>query len=239
MKRTVFICALFLLIGFMGVNTAMAQEGAKVGFRASPLISWGNITNDSTKAKPDSLETMAAMGFAFDFVFTYGFSDNIGFKTGITLATRGIKSSSILSAPIDGVSRLNSKLAITSVIVPLAFKFRSPEIGDGMFIFGVFGMDAEINVQNKIIGDVVVLDTSGSTPVLHVEERETRDNDGINFFTTSFSPGAGLDWQFDWGMLEFGVTYNWGLLSYTTKKFSDPNQRTKMNAVQLNLGYYF
>lgn len=219
----------------MGMNTAMAQEGAKIGFRASPLISWGNITDKVTKAKPDSLETGAALGFAFDFVFTYGFSDNIGIKTGITLATKGIKSAQTLGTPISGTSTLNSKLGITSVVVPIGFKFRSPEIGDGMYIFGVFGMDAEINVQNKIIADVP--DTTGG---LHIEfDHETRDNDGVSLFTTSFAPGVGLDWQFDWGMLEFGVTYHWGLLSYTTKKFSDPNQITKMNAIALNLGYYF
>jgi hypothetical protein len=238
MKRTVFICTLFLLVGFVGMNKVMAQEGAKVGFRASPLISWGNITDKVTKAKPVGLETRAALGFAFDFAFTYGFSENIGIKTGVTLATRGINTTYTLDSTISGVNSLESKLGITSVIVPLGLKFRSPEIGDGIFIYGVFGMDAEINVQNKIIGDVIVIDsTSGAASV--TQDLETRDNDGISLFTTSFSPGAGVDWQFDWGMLEFGVTYHWGLMSYTTKKFSDPNQRTKMNAISLNIGYYF
>lgn len=224
------------MVGLLGANKMMAQEGAKVGFRASPLISWGNITDKVSKAKPAGLTTGAALGFAFDFAFTYGFSDNIGIKTGVTLATRGIKSSYALPVPILGISSLDSKLSITSVIVPIGLKFRSPEIGDGMFIYGVFGMDAEINVQNKIVGGYVVVDSSGSSSIT---TQETRDNDGISIFTTSFAPGAGLDWQFDWGMLEFGVTYHWGLMSYTTKKFTDPNQRTKMNAVALNLGYYF
>jgi hypothetical protein len=238
MKRTVIICTLFLLVGLVGLNKVMAQEGVKVGFRASPLVSWGNVTDKVTKAKPAGLETKAALGFAFDFAFTYGFSENVGFKTGVTIATRGIKSTLALDSTISGLSTLESKMGITSVIVPLGLKFRSPEIGDGIFIYGVFGMDAEINVQNKIVADVIVVDSiSGGMSV--TQGLETRDNDGISLFTTSFAPGAGVDWQFDWGMLEFGVTYHWGLLSYTTNKFSSPNQRTKMNAIALNLGYYF
>jgi Outer membrane protein beta-barrel domain len=239
MKKIVAVTVLFLLLGASGMNPLMAQEGSKIGFRASPLISWGNITDRVTKAKPASLETKAAMGFNFDFVYTYGFSENVGIKTGITLSTRGIKSSVALPTSIGGKTSLDSKLGITSVIVPVGFKFRSPEIGDGMFIYGVFGVDAELNVQNKIVGEYIQLDTVNSLPSLSVYSNETRDNEGISIFTASFAPGAGLDWQFDWGMLEFGLTYNWGLMSYTTKKFMNQDQVTKMNSIGLNLGYFF
>lgn len=232
MKRTFFLLTMLLLAttGFYG--TAQAQEGIKVGFRASPLIGWSTTVDDSTKIKPEGLETKAALGFGFDFVLTYGFSDNFAFKTGVTIATKGTKaetniSNSLLS--INGTYSTN----FTAVEVPIGFKFRSPEIGDGMYVIGHFGLNPEFNVQNKQKSEVTTTIGGVATTV----NTETVDADGIRLFTASFAPGVGLDWEFDWGMLEFGVTYHWGLLSY-----SDPDVtgvRSRLNAIALNLGYFF
>lgn len=197
----------------------MAQEGVKVGFRASPLIGWASMVDDSTKSKPDGLSTKPGIGFSFDFVFTYGFSETVGFRSGINIATKSFKSE------VSSVS-FSSNMNITSVEVPLGLKFRSPEIGSGMYIIGHFGLNNEINVQNKV------------TSTLGSVSTEQRDVDGIRLYTFSFVPGVGLDWEFDWGMLEFAATYHWGLLSLTNPD-DFGGQITKMNYIALNLGYFF
>lgn len=233
MKRTFFLLTMLLLAttGFYG--TAQAQEGIKVGFRASPLVGWSTTVDDSTKTKPEGLETKAGLGFAFDFVLTYGFSDNFMFKTGVTIATKGSKAETNISGTgfsVSGTSSTN----FTAVEIPVGFKFRSPEIGDGMYIIGHFGLNPEFNVQNKVNSKVTTTLGGASSTV----ETEQVDVDGIRLFTASFAPGVGLDWEFDWGMLEFGLTYHWGLLSYTDPdKFG--GQKSRLNAMALNVGYFF
>jgi hypothetical protein len=224
MKRTVLLSALLIILGLSGMNKLMAQEGAKVGFVLSPLVGWQSVVLDSSKQKPTGLETKAGVGFAFDFVFTYGFSDKIAFKTGINIASKTIGS----SFGTTGLS-VDSKTSLTSVEVPIGLKFRSPEIGSGLYIIGMFGVTPEINFANK----VVTTTTIGSL----VTTDERRDVDNINLITASFAPGAGVDWEFDWGMLEFSATYNLGLLSYTNRK--DTYLASKISYIALNVGYFF
>lgn len=221
MKKIIATLTFILIAGAM-----FAQEGVKIGFRASPLIGWASIVNDSTKTKPDGLTTKAGLGFSFDFVFTYGFSENVAFRSGVNIATKSIKT----NTNIAGLSDIDQTTNFTAIEIPLGLKFRSPEIGDGMFIIGHFGVNPEINVQNKIT-------TEGTALGLSISQEQV-DVDGISLFTASFVPGVGLDWEFDWGMLEFAATYHWGLLSYT-----DPDKmgglRSRMNYIALNLGYFF
>lgn len=223
---------LLAVTGFYG--TAQAQEGIKVGFRASPLVGWATTVDDSTKTKPEGLDTKAGLGFAFDFVLTYGFSESFAFKTGVTIATKSSKAESefdLLGTNYKGTSTTN----FTAVEIPIGFKFRSPEIGDGMYIVGHFGLNPEFNVQNKVKSEITVTPSGGSPTTT---SQEQVDVDGISLFTASFAPGVGLDWEFDWGMLEFAVTYHWGLLSYTDPdKFG--GQRSRLNAIALNIGYFF
>ncbi|MFN8398029.1 MAG: outer membrane beta-barrel protein [Bacteroidia bacterium] len=226
MKRTVFICTLLALVGFVGMNKAMAQEGAKVGFRLSPMVGFQSIVADSTKQKPTGLDTKAGVGFAFDFVFTYGFSDKIALKTGINISKKSVGSFYDFSALGTTVDQ---KVSLTAVEVPIGLKFRSPEIGSGLYIIGYFGVTPELNFANK----VVTTTTIGSLTTTD----ERRDVDDINLITASFAPGAGVDWEFDWGMLEFSATYNLGLLSYTNKK--DTGMSSKISYISLNLGYFF
>lgn len=241
MKKSLFVTALLVLFTFAGLKV-QAQEGVKVGFRASPLIGWASVVNDSTKTKPEGLTTKAGLGFSFDFVFTYGFSENVAFRSGINIATKGVKSETDFSFDLLGTTTrtvATSKTNFTAVEIPIGLKFRSPEIGTGMYVVGHFGMNAEINVQNKVTSDatVTVTDAAGGTTSTSTSTEQV-DVDGISLFTTSFVPGVGLDWEFDWGMLEFGLTYHWGLLSYTDPdKFND--QRSRLNYIALNLGYFF
>lgn len=222
MKKTLATLAFLLIAGAI-----FAQEGAKVGFRASPLVGWATIVDDSTKQKPTGLETKPGLGFSFDFVFTYGFTDGVMLATGVNIATKSARS--VVEIPTLSTTAEN-KVNFTAIEIPIGLKFRSPEIGDGMYIVGLFGLNPEINVQNKVT-DILTIGGS-STETTRV------DVDGIRPFTASFVPGAGLDWEFDWGMLEFAASYHWGLLSYT-----DPDKfgglKSRMNYVAAHVGYFF
>jgi hypothetical protein len=230
---------LLAVTGFFG--TAQAQEGIKVGFRATPLIGWSTTVDDSTKTKPQGLETKAGIGFAFDFVLTYGFSENFMIKTGVTIATKSTGSDFNFSSDFAGVQTSvvsESKVNFTAVEIPVGFKFRSPEIGDGMYIIGHFGLNPELNVQNKVTTDATTSVTVAGATTTTTTSTEQVDVDGIRLFTASFAPGVGLDWEFDWGMLEFAATYHWGLLPYT-----DPDKngglKSRLNAFALSVGYFF
>ena len=228
MKRTVFLSALLLIIGLTGMNKVMAQEGAKVGFSLRPIVSWSTVVDDSTKQKPAFLETKAGAGVAFDFIFTYGFSDKIAFKTGINISSRSV--GNLTQFNVLGINTSSeSKVSLTAVEIPIGLKFRSPEIGSGLYIIGMFGVTPEINFANKVVNTTTV----GSL----VTTSELRDVNTINLITTSFAPGVGVDWEFDWGMLEFSTTYSLGLMSYTNKK--DTGVASKISSISLNVGYFF
>lgn len=240
MKKTIATLTFLLIAGAI-----FGQEGAKVGFRASPLVSWATVTNDSTKTKPEGLTTKAKLGFSFDFIFTYGFTENIALATGLNISTRGYGTEQNVDLSAFGGSAnetFESKANFTAVEIPIGLKFRSPEIGDGIFIVGNFGVAAELNVQNKLLTDELTVDLSNPTAPTFAVNRgvEYRDVDGLNLITGSFTPGAGIDWEFDWGMLQFMATYHWGLLSITdadATRFDNIN--TKINYLALNIGYYF
>ena len=242
MKKTFLYSALLLLISFAAMKPAMAQEGIKIGFRASPLIGWASVVNDSTKTKPEGLTTKAGLGFSFDFVLTYGFTESVGFRTGINIATKSVKDELSSSVDILGsttTTSLTNRTSFTAVEVPLGLKFRSPEIGTGIYIVGHFGVNSEFNLQNKIRqeGTITTNDGAGGTTTTSINS-EMVDVDGIRLFTASFVPGAGVDWEFDWGMLEMAVTYHWGLLSFTNPD-DFGGLKSRLNYIALNLGYFF
>ncbi len=255
MKKTIYYNVLLLLITFAYMKPLMAQEGVKIGFRASPLISWASVVNEVSKTKPEGLTTKAGLGFSFDFVVTYGLTESVGFKSGINIASKSVRNTVVnlvITQEVDGSGAVVSttttgydttaKIGFTSVEIPLGLKFRSPEIGTGIFIIGHFGMNAELNLKNKIRSEGTVTsltEASGVTTEASTTFTSERvDVDGIRLFTASFVPGIGVDWEFDWGMLEMGLTYHWGLLSYTNPdKFS--GLKSRLNYIALNLGYFF
>lgn len=241
MKRSFYLSAILLLLTLTFYNPVQAQEGIKIGFRASPLVGWASIVDDSTKTKPEGLTTKAGLGFSFDFVLTYGFTETVALRTGINIATKSVGTESSFSSDIAGIRTSvmgTGKTSFTAVEVPIGLKFRSPEIGTGIYIIGHFGMNAEFNLQNKVTTDVTTSVTAGGITTTSNSMTEQRDVDGIRLFTASFVPGVGVDWEFDWGMLEMAVTYHWGLLSFT-----DPDKNggavSKLSYVALNLGYFF
>jgi len=241
MKKITLFSALLLILSLAAFKNLHAQEGIKIGFRASPLIGWATTVDDSTKTKPDGLTNKAGLGFSFDFVLTYGLTESVAFRTGINIASKSAKSEVNSVVEILGTTtttNLTSRVNFTAVEIPLGLKFRSPEIGTGLYVVGHFGVNAEINLQNRIFNEGSTVVEGGGTTISTTIDEEFVDVDGIRPFTASFVPGVGVDWEFDWGMVEMGLTYHWGLLSFTDPdKFG--GQRSRLNYLALNLGYFF
>jgi hypothetical protein len=231
-----------LLTAFLVLSAGaiFAQEGVKVGFRATPMVSWATIVDDSTKTVPLGFDTGARLGFSFDFVFTYGFSDNFSFWSGVNIAKKGLTQNFNQSTTLLGItSTLTGEIknSFTAVEVPIGFKFRSPEIGDGFYIVGFFGATNELNVQNKTDSLYTFTLSSSLGTTTSTTDKQVKDSKDYNFYTLSFTPGVGVDWEKDFGTVEAVVTYHWGLLNFLDKKNTD--QIGKLNAIALSLGYYF
>lgn len=210
-------------------GSVFAQEGVKFGFRVSPMLSFPTVT-DSSKAEIPNSSYGVKPGISFGLMVNFGFSETVGLSTGLHIQARNFQGSS--SYTILGVTTTAlTKYNITTLELPVQLKLRSPEIGDGIYVVGMFGGAAEVNLSNKKYSEVSVtgLGTSSSTE---------RDNKYINPVTASFIPGAGVDWEFDWGTLYMGASYHWGLMNVLNKK-NNGYVNAKMNAVFLDLGYYF
>lgn len=250
MKKILSFSALFLLLASYGFS--QFEKSVEFGFQASPLVSFAQIVNDSSKQEISGLTTKAAMGFSFGLVTDFRLADPVALHTGLNIVTKGFSAEVDYSA-LDLGTGVN-KQRVTSLEIPLALKFRSPELGSsGMHVTGVFGGAAELNLQNSYTTDLVVFDSTNSTFSL-VTQAAQKDNSRLNLFTFSFVPGAGVDWVQDWGTVTGGISYHWGLMNIASKSFQEdqyaaqnPGQtipagqivRTKLSYVALDLGYFF
>ena len=252
MKKILSFSALFLLLASYGFS--QFEKSVEFGFQASPLVSFAQVVNDSSKQEIDGLTTKASMGFSFGLVTDFRIADPVALHTGLNIVAKGFSSEVDYSA--IGLGTGVNKQRVTSLEIPLALKFRSPELGSsGMHVTGVFGGAAEINLQNSYTTDAIVVDTSGTVPTFSlVTQPAQKDNSRLNLFTFSFVPGAGVDWVQDWGTVTGGVSYHWGLMNIASKSFQEdqytaqnPGQtipagqiiRTKLSYVALDLGYFF
>ncbi|MEM6262047.1 MAG: outer membrane beta-barrel protein [Bacteroidota bacterium] len=196
-----------------------AQEGAKIGFRISPLISFGTIIDDSTQNRLD-IGQGSKIGFGFGVVGSYGFTENYGIHTGLNIVYRGFTSDQ---------GGFSSRFRYTTVEIPVALKLRSNAINGGnIHVKGIFGGSIDLNVGFKGVTEV-----SGT-------ETETRSTDNINLFNASFIAGGGIDYILDGvGMFDVVVMYHNGLLNANDKEDGLVNTIVRLNYISLDLGYYF
>lgn len=210
---------------FLSAGTLLAQEGFKLGFRFSPQIGSGTLLDDSSKKKLTAFEMKSKMGFTFGLMINYGFTENIGFHTGVHVGTRKFGfNSNFLGSTFENRQKL------TSVIVPVQLKLRSGELGStGIHIIGNFGVNGEINFSNK---------RSYTDTLNYPNIIEDKNSKNVNLFSASFVPSLGIDWDFDWGTVTMAASYHLGLLNVLDKS-TYPGINSRMNTIALDLGYYF
>lgn len=221
MKKLTFLILLFNLSS----GVLFAQKGFKLGFRFSPQINSGTMTDDSSDKKISTVDYKAKMGFTFGLMVNYGFTNNIGFHTGVHVGTRkfGFESQ-------DSALTFKNNQKITSLYVPIQLKLRSGEIAStGLHVIGLFGVFAELNFSNK---------RAYTDTLTYPNIFDTKGSNNVTLFSTSFVPSLGVDWDFDWGTLTLAASYHLGLMNVLDKK-TYPGVNSRINTIGLDLGYYF
>jgi len=196
-----------------------AQEGFKIGLRFSPIFSFGTVL-DSTKKDVAGFDKSPKIGLSYGLLINYGFTENYGIHTGIHVVNKGYRGT---DATLDSTVNLR----VTTLEVPIALKLRSPEIGSGIHIKGLFGVSADINLAMKKLTTINSVET------------ESRESNELIPVSASFIFGTGVEWEFDFGMIDFGVSYHQGLTNVNRKKNSGYNGFIRLNYVAIDLGYYF
>jgi hypothetical protein len=216
--KKVFFTAFFCLL----VLSVSAQQGFKIGLRFSPIISYASIL-DSTKSSIPGLDKSAKIGFSYGLLANYGFTDNYAFHTGVHIVTKGYSTSTTTTT---------TNVKYTSVEIPIALKLRSNEVATGIYIKGLFGISADVNVgfKNEYTGFNPYTGAPGDGTI--------KDTKYINPFTTTFIFGPGAEWDLSFGVVDLGLIFHQGLMNINNKKQTGEGI-IRVNYVSLDLGYYF
>lgn len=218
---------LFVFLILSGI-TLHAQEGVKIGFRFSPIVSFSNIS-DNDGNSIDGLDGNARLGFSYGLMFNYGFTENYAFHTGVHIVNKRFKR----TQTVDNTEAIQ-EIRVTAVELPIGLKLRSKEISDGFTIHGLFGIAVEINTAYK--NEFSGLDPRDSfTPA----SGSTRDNDLIKPVTLGFLFGPGAEYDLGVGTLNFGLIYHQGLTNITNLSSYGQDENIKLHYLSFELGYYF
>ncbi|MEZ4684729.1 MAG: hypothetical protein R3B47_01240 [Bacteroidia bacterium] len=233
------LIALFALL-LMMTCFVQAQEGVKIGFRVSPMIPRA-VVNDSSKQPIKGLTTKPAASFGAGIIMNMGFSQQVSLTTGISFqqlryaSTYQVPGGSTAGAGDTTWLEAGDAPRVTSVVIPLGLKLRSPEIGTGIHLWANIGAQANIPVAYSSASRIPVATTDrvGNTSYT-VREVDVKGTENVEPVTVSFVPAFGLDA----GHLQAGMSYHWGLMNILSS--SNPSrQNTKLSYVALNLGYFF
>ncbi len=220
------------LAGLLPALPALAQEGVKIGLTFTPIISFASVTDSDNNDIP-GLETSSKLSFAYGLMFNYGFTENYAFHSGIHIVRKGFKR----NQTVDNLP-VSQDVFFTSLEVPIALKLRSNEVGNGVFIKGLFGISTDIQLGYRN-------EYTGSNPVTGepAQSGTTRTSNLANPLALSFIFGPGAEIVLDRiGTVNVGVIYHRGLTNLNNKsKFTGPGseESIKVSYFSLDLGYYF
>jgi hypothetical protein len=222
MKKVLSILALALLAPFF----AQAQEtGLRFGLKIKPLVTMTRMMNADKEVITDETKPKSRMGFGGGLMVDYFFTENAGFQTGLEITSRGIRQE--YSEPDFGFN-VEATQNLTTVEIPLAFKMRSNEIGNGIFIRGLFGSSLNI-----LTGARASTEINGSV-------NETRSRDNLSPLVADFLVGAGVEWNVNnVGTLDFGLSYHHGLGNINKREDKENDDYFRMNYLALDLGFLF
>jgi hypothetical protein len=212
---------------------AMAQEGVTIGPHFGLIFSSASITDVDGNDLDADLTTK--VGFGYGINFNYGFSDNYGIHSGLHIVRKGYQRSEVLL--IDSLNvNASQDVAISLVEIPVALRGRSNEIGNGIYITGIFGgsLDITTGYKNTFTGyDPVlkVLDANGGTT------KNTRLVTPVNL---TFKFGLGVEQELDnIGTFAAGVSYHQGLTNLNSRKNFGNQENLRISYLSIDLGYYF
>ncbi|MEL6675398.1 MAG: outer membrane beta-barrel protein [Bacteroidota bacterium] len=220
---------LILLLSMLGTNALKAQEGLKIGLRFSPIVSFPLITDENGNNIPGDVVSNK-LGLSYGLMVNYGIRDNYGLYSGIHIVRKGFER----TLTLDSLSATQD-VTITSIDIPIALKGRSNEVGNGLFIYGIFGasLDVRFGYKNQWTGrDPVTLEVA--------ESGTTQKAALVNPLGISFLFGAGTEWVIDRvGTINAGLIFHRALINQNNKSEFNNNEQIKVSYLSLDLGYFF
>jgi len=222
MKKVLFVLAFALAVPFM---TQAQDTGLRFGLKIKPLISMTRLMDADKEVITDDTKPKGRVGFGGGLMVDYFFTENAGFQTGLEITSRGYRQEYTDS---DFGFNVKTTQSLTTVEIPLAFKMRSNEIGNGIFIRGLFGSSLNI-----LTGARTSTEINGSV-------NETRSRDNLSPLVADFLVGAGVEWNVNnVGTLDFGLNYHHGLGNINKREDKDLEPFLRMNYIALDLGFLF
>lgn len=212
-----------------------AQQGLKIGLRFSPIFASASITDENGNDIVDNVSTKP--GISYGLMANYGLTDNYGFHSGIHIVQKGFKRTENVTLPDTAGTLSNAvqNVRLTTVEIPLALKGRSPEVGRGFFINGLFGASVDITAGYKNEYSVY----NPVTKQAVAESGTTKNSRLVNPLALSFIFGLGGEYEMNIGTLNAGFFYHRGLTNVNNRSEFGNNESIRVNYLSLDLGYYF
>jgi hypothetical protein len=219
MKRIILISAMLL------ISILSPAQKIKLGFQASPQLSWMKSTNSDINNKNCGLGIKYGLDadiFLFDvprYTLNTGlFITNHSFKARYNLDKVLVMDDKELSNPVDIRYKLNY------IEIPLNIKLRSDQFYR-LTYYGQFGLTNLINISATAYSSDGKLDRANI-------------NESIGFYDLGLLLGAGAEYDIGGNTaLNFGIQYTNYFLDATTIKGLDEN--TTINTIRLVIGVMF
>lgn len=228
MKKQLFL--LFLLTGVFILNAQEIPKKFQFGMRFSPNFNWldpatSNYKNDGGK-----------IGFGWGLVADIHLIDNYFFSTGFNLSYLGGKLSypvdypivvDTLSYPVNVNGKLYRKYQFRFLEIPLLFKMKTREFGNGIRYYGLMGLVPAFNLRTRA-DDVFYPDGGGKT-IKNAPDVSYQ----VNAMKLSVDVGGGIEIPFDKSTyLMLGLTYNNGFTDLLSGYNNHPLVRAQEEAIQ-------
>lgn len=215
---------LFLIVA---LPAAQAQKGPKLGLRFGPLVSFTTITSDNGNEIPGTTVS-SKLGFSYGLMTTYGFTDNYGIYSGVHIVRKGFDR----TTTTDSLT-FSQDVVATTVEVPIALRGRSNEIGNGVYINGLFGLTLDVRAAYRNI-------YTGLSPTGELGSGTSKNTALINPITSSFLFGAGADWLIDRvGNFSFNIAFHRGLINLNNKRNTGNDETIRVSYLALDVAYLF
>ncbi|TVT37279.1 PorT family protein [Hymenobacter setariae] len=211
---------------------AFAQ--VEIGLKVSPSIAY--LRPDSPSGTSFSSES-SKFSFGGGVFMDYFFGENYAFNTGLFLTGKGgtISYNEQTSAR-PGVARVEQKIAMQYLELPLTIKLFTNEVAPDTRVYFQVGGSLAVPVQVRINGDKYYTD-------LYDNNNQTKAGKHVFDIDANIIGGAGVEYQLGQSTkLLAGLSYHHGLIDFDryferTRGFSDVNIKNSVFALDLGLKF--
>ncbi len=242
MKR-LFALLLLFIPAISGVQAQSEYERLRFGLQFSPNFSW--VSPQSRFVNAES----AGFGFSYGLMAEYKLTDNYMFHTGLGINQLShfvsLDSNTYRNTGAPGnmqkIFDVNYRYRAQYLEIPLAIKMRTNQMGGGIRVYGIFGVEMGILLQAKAM-------VKNGAPLFDPDEyffvNRSEDeviptvtfSDNVNVFRMGILMGAGVEYLVSGNThIVAGVRFN----NPFTDHFNGPQMTARAPFMGLHLGLFF